>query len=89
MKADLPTFAAPMTYTSRPLRCLRTAAAAALMPCPVRLLTTQVLMGRRRLLAAAACSQSAAAPGLVPLGKRSTCTKRLLGSGPSVVRQLC
>ena len=77
MKADLPTLAAPITYTSLPRRCLRIAAAAALMPCPVRLLTTQVLMGLSRLLAAAACNQSAAAPALLPFGSKSTCTRNV------------
>lgn len=41
MKADLPTLAAPITYTSRPRRSCRMAATASDTPAPVRALTWQ------------------------------------------------
>ena len=45
MKADLPTLAAPITYTSRPRRSRRMAATAAGTPAPLLLLTCRA--GRR------------------------------------------
>ena len=73
MKADLPTLAAPMMYTSLPLRSRSTALAASLMPSRVRLLTRHTAKVLRRFATAVSRSQSATARRLVPFGSRSTC----------------
>jgi len=83
MKDDLPTLAAPSTYTLRPLRSRNMADATSEMPCPAGLPTKWALTTFRRRWPAVASSHSVTAAGSVPLGNRSTCNHQ----HPVVVRR--
>ena len=77
MNDDLPTFAAPNTYTLRPLRSRKMAEATSETPCPAGLPTRWALTTFRRRWPAVASSHSVTAAVSVPFGNRSTCNKHI------------
>mmetsp|Transcript_7263 Transcript_7263/g.19468 ORF Transcript_7263/g.19468 Transcript_7263/m.19468 type:complete len:222 (+) Transcript_7263:1823-2488(+) len=87
--ALLPTFAAPTTYTSRPLRSAHTLDVAALTPSPVRLDTKWQLMTLSFFRTAASISHSATSRGCALPGRRSILVPtRMMGLGPTMSRTL-
>jgi len=88
MNDDLPTFAAPNTYTLRPLRSRKMAEATSETPCPAGLPTRWALTTFRRRWPAVASSHSVTAAVSVPFGNRSTCNNHIRGMTVSIGHSL-